>query len=267
MKKQLTRLTLTLSLALSFQAGAAVTGQWDFNAGDLSATIGSALTHRGDTSGATVFTTATIGGQTANVMMFPKTTPSQGYVMTHGMAPNGGGSYVNQWTLIMDIMFTSATDNTWRALLQSNQGNGNDADLWVNRANGLGFGGNYHGTLSLDQWHRIAFVVDASSTTSANNTVSKFIDGTLVGVNSGISRDGTYGLDPTALLFTDNDNETNFGYVNSIQILDVPLPASDIGLLGGATAAGIPVIPEPASGLLLGLGLAMLANFGIRPRK
>jgi hypothetical protein len=267
MTKQLTRLPLTLGLALGFTANAAVTGQWDFNSGDLSATIGSALAYRGDTAATTVFTTASIGGQTANVMMFPKATPSQGYLMTHGMAPNGGGSYVNQWTLIMDIMFTSATDNTWRALLQSNQGNGNDADLWVNRANGLGFGGNYHGTLSLDEWHRIAFVVDASSPTSANNTVSKFIDGALVGVNSGIGRDGTYGLDPTALLFTDNDDETNFGYVNSIQITDAALSASDIGLLGGATAAGIPVIPEPASGLLLGFGLTLLATFGVRPRK
>ena len=98
---------------------------------------------------------------------------------------------------------------------------------------GIGFGGVYHGNLAPDAWHRIAFVVDASSGTSANNSVRKFIDGTLVGVNTGISQDGTYGLDPTALLFTDNDGETTVGYVNSIQILDTILSDSYIALWVG----------------------------------
>ena len=147
--------------------------------------------------------------------------------------------YVNQWTLIMDIMFTSDTAGNYHALLQSNQGNSNDADLWVNRTWGIGFG-SYHGYLAPDAWHRIAFVVDGSSPTAANNSVRKFIDGTLVGVNTGIAQDGTYGLDPTALLFTDNDGETTVGYVNSIQIHDAVLSDSDIFALGGPSAAGIP---------------------------
>jgi hypothetical protein len=256
--KRISGITVTLILGLGISAHANVTGQWDFNSGDLSATIGTALAYRGDTATTTTFATATIGGNSANVMSFPATSPTQGYIMTHGIAPNGGGSYANQWSLIMDVMFTSATDGTWRALLQSNENNANDGDLWINPANGLGFGGVYHGSLTLDTWHRVAFVVDASSATSANNSVSKFIDGTLVGVNTGIGRDGTYGLDPTALLFADNDNETNFGYVNSIQIHDVALSGSDIGLLGGATAAGIPVVPEPGAGMLLGAGMVLL---------
>jgi hypothetical protein len=205
-----------------------------------------------------------IGGQTANIMRFPAATQAQGYTMTHGMAPNGGGIYVNQWTFIMDIKFTSDTSGNYHALLQSNQGNANDADLWVNQTDGIGFGGVYHGYLAPDAWHRIAFVVDGSSPTSANNSVRKFIDGTLVGVNTGITQDGTYGLDPTALLFTDDDNETTVGYVNSIQILDMILSDSYIGSLGGATAAGIPIIPEPASGLLLVAAVALLAARGWR---
>jgi hypothetical protein len=263
MKRILTFLTTTLILGLCATARATVTGQWDFNSGDLSATVGTALAYRGDTAASTIFTTATIGGNSANVMSFPATTPSQGYTMTHGMAPNGGGSFVNQWSLIMDIMLPSATSGTYRALLQTNEGNNNDSDLWVGPTggNGIGFGGVYHGNLTLDAWHRVAFVVDAS-----NGWVRTFIDGTLVGVNTGISLDGTYGLDPTALLFTDEDGETTYGSVNSIQIHDTVLSDSYIGGLGGATAAGIPAVPEPTSGLLLAAGLALLAARAIRQR-
>ncbi len=236
--KALLRSLLVVLSVLS--ARAAITGQWDFDTGDLSATVGTALAYRGDTAASTVFTTDTIGGQSANIMRFPAATSAQGYTMTHGMAPNGGGLYVNQWTFIMDIKFTSDTAGNYHALLQSNQGNANDADLWVNGAWGIGFGGVYHGNLAPDAWHRISFVVDASSATAANNSVRKFIDGTLVGVNTGIARDGTYGLDPTALLFTDNDGETTVGYVNSIQFHDRALASSEIAALGGPNAAGIP---------------------------
>ncbi len=239
MKKILLCITVTVLLGLSKPAHATVTGQWDFNSSNLVATVGTDLAYLGDTETATTFTTATIGGESANIMRFPAATSAQGYTMTHGMAPNGGGLYVNQWTFIMDIMFTSDTAGNYHALLQSNQGNGNDADLWVNRTWGIGFG-SYHGYLAPDAWHRVAFVVDGSSPTSANNSVRKFIDGTLVGVNTGIAQDGTYGLDPTALLFTDNDGETTVGYVNSIQIHDAILSDSDIFALSGPSAAGIP---------------------------
>jgi nucleoside phosphorylase len=56
-------------------------------------------------------------------------------------------------------------------------------------------------------------------------------------------------------LFTDEDGETASGMVNSIQIHDLALPDSYILALGGATADGISLIPEPATGLLLGVGL------------
>jgi hypothetical protein len=268
MKRTLTGIAVTLLLGLGISAHAAVTGQWDFNNGDLAATVGVDLSYRGDTAATTSFTTMTIGGESANVMAFPATTPTQGYVMTHGMAPNGGSTtYVNQWSLIMDIMFPLSSDSAWRALLQTNEGNSNDGDLFINPSNGIGFGGVYQGSFTADVWHRVAFVVDASSATSANNSVRKFIDGTLVGVNTGISRDGTFGLDPTALLFTDNDNETKAGYVNSIQIIDTIMSDSYISGLGGATAAGIPAIPEPASGLLLLAGLTLLGGLTARRRR
>ncbi len=236
MKKNITRLAIMLSLAMGGAAHATVTGQWDFNSSNLTATVGTDLADFGITP--TTFTTATIGGSNAIVMNFPAADATQGYSMTHGIAPNGGGSFVNQFTLIMDINYPAASSGVFRGLWQTSAANANDADLFVNGANGIGIEGAYGGAVLPDTWHRVAFVFDLAL---PSNRLKKYIDGALVGTqNLGAGVDGRYALDPTALLFTDEDGETAAGFVNSIQIHDVSLTDTDIFALGGATAAGIP---------------------------
>ena len=239
MKRILTPIAITLILGLGVSAHAAVTGQWDFNSSNLVATVGTDLAYRGDTDTVTTFTTATIGGSNAVVMGFPATTVDQGYTMTHGIAPNGGGAYVNQYSLIMDIMFPTDSSGKWRTFLQTNTGNSNDGDLFVNTGNGIGVSGVYNGTILANTWHRVVFVFDL---TLSSGQLKKYIDGGLVGaqVLATPAVDGRWSLDPTALLFADNDGDTAAGFVNSIQIHDVPLSDADVFALGKATAAGIP---------------------------
>lgn len=229
--------------SLCMPALATVTGQWDFENGNLSATVGTDLAYRGDTEALTTFTTATIDGQTANVMSFPATTPDEGFIMTHGIDPNGGGGYVNQYTLIMDIMFPTSSSGVYRALLQTSTDNSNDADLFVKKDNSLGISGGYSGTLTPDTWHRVAFVFDL---TLSSGQLVKYIDGVQVGsqVLTQPTLDGRWSMDTTALLFTDDDGETAPGFVNSIQIHDVALTASEIYSLGGPSASGIPALPS-----------------------
>ena len=231
-------------LGIAASASATVTGQWDFDSGSLSATTGAALAYRGDTAATTTFSTPSIGGQPAKVMGFPATTPSQGYVLNHGIVPNGGGSQVNQYTLILDVMFPAASTGQWRSFFQTDASNTTDGEFFVNPVNGIGISGIYQGTLQADTWHRVAFVVDL---TLATQRLRKFIDGVLVGtqdLNAGV--DSRWALNPTALLFADENNETRAGFVNSIQIHDVVLADSAITALGGATAAGIPLPPSAA---------------------
>jgi hypothetical protein len=237
MKQILTCISMSLILGLGLPSRAAVTGQWDFNSSNFTATVGTDLVDFGVTP--TTFTTATIGGGTAVVMNFPAADVSQGYIMTHGIIPNGGGFYVNQYTLIMDIMYPTASSGTWRSLFQTSTGNGNDGDLFVNDGNGIGISSTYGGAILPDTWHRVAFVFDLSL---ASGQLKKYIDGSLVGsqVLAASALDGRWAMDPTALLLTDNDGETAAGFVNSIQIHDVPLTDTDIFALGKATAAGIP---------------------------
>ncbi len=225
MKKILIGITITLILGFGASVRAAVTGQWDFNSSNLVATVGTDLAYRSNTATYTTFTTATIGGSNTVVMHFPATSPDQGYVMTHGAAPNGGGSYVNQYTLIMDLMFPKKSSRKYRALWQTNTNNANDADLFVGTTDGIGISGTYDGTIVADTWHRVACVFDLTLTT---NHLSKYIDGLLVGAQDLDGLDGRWSLDPIAMVFTDDDNETTEGFVNSIQIRDEVLTATEI---------------------------------------
>lgn len=214
---------------------AQVTGQWDFENGDLTATVGAPMQYRGDTAATTTFSTVQIGGSPAKVMGFPKTSPTQGFVLPHGASPNGGGAFVNNYTVIYDLMFPLASNLKWRALWQTSTGNANDGDLFVNNANGIGISGNYTGVIQPDVWHRVAFTIN-----STDGVLRKFIDGAFVGQQTIATTDGRFSLDTTALVFTDEDGETEAGFVNSIQFRNWIISDSAVAALGGATAAGIP---------------------------
>ncbi len=226
------------------------TGQWDFNFGDLRATVGEDLEYRSDTATVTTFPTTTINGQFARVMGFSSNTVSQGYYMRHGANPNCGGKFVNQYTLIMDLMYPAGSADHWRALFQSDPFNhaGNDADYYVGDnstlpdPNGIGADGQFHGPLAPNTWYRISFAVDLVA--SANQRLSTYINGVKLATQAleeGI--DGRYALGPAAQLFTSGNTQGIFtrpGFVNSIQFVNGWLPSTALASLGGPTGDGIP---------------------------
>jgi len=239
-----------------------VSGQWDFDASDLSATIGTDLQLRpGFESAFSTFQAATIDGQPATVLHYDPgfDLASSGYIMCHGAIPNGGGLRVNQYTLIMDLMFPS--DSTgFRSLWQTDTNNPttSDGDLFVNGGNGIGISGQYQGNVTPDVWHRVAFTFDLTK-----RQLGKYVDGVNVltgpvgsaplgtgpfqylSASSG-GVDQRWSLDNIGLLFADEDGEQATALINSIQFRATALTATQVALLGGATAAGIPaVIPIP----------------------
>jgi len=234
-----------------------VTGQWDFENGDLSATIGSPLEYfDANVSAGTRFGTTTtfaipdISGTAAKVMEIPELNPMGGYIMRHGASANGGGAYVNQYTLIMDVLFPEASASKWLAFLQTSPANANDGDFFADTSGGIGISGNYQGTLIPNTWHRVAFAVDLSGPGPAP-IVAKFIDGVKVGEQTlGEGRDGRWSLNSAseasnfALLFADNDGDNALMYVNSVQFRNGRLSDAAITALGGAAAAGI-LLPSP----------------------
>jgi hypothetical protein len=219
----------------------------------------------------TTFGLPTIGGQVAQVMKFPMMpTAADGYQMFPGAAANGSTTDVNQYSLIMDILYPSASTG-YRSLFQTSAANSNDGDWFVNGSNAIGINSAYNGNLTADTWHRIALVVDLEQT-DATKKYLNYIDGAFVGY-SGLGTSGNpggrYAVWPASSgnpswIFSDNDGETALGYVNSVQFDDFAMTAAQIAFLGGPTASGIAVIPEPGSGLLLGAGLLMLARRVLR---
>jgi hypothetical protein len=228
------------------------TGQWDFENGDLAATVGSALTYvdgpGGATEQGTAFGTTTsfgipnIAGTAAKVMKFPANAPGMGLSMPAPADANGGGTLVNNYTLIMDLLFPPESMNIYRALLDTDLGAINaDSEFAVGQNNGIGINGRYDGALLTNTWHRVAMVV-------SDGTIYKYIDGALVGSQTTDSLDGRFALAPggSASLFADDNSETGVGYVNSIQLWPEALTRGQLAALGAPTAAGIPSTLPPA---------------------
>lgn len=250
-----------LLIGMSERGSAAITGQWDFDGGNLSATIGAALQFQGDTGAGAQFGTTTsfgipaINGLPARVVRIPAATSTQGLIVSHGAQPNSGGEFVNRYTVVMDLFYPVASTG-FRSLLQTetNSPGTTDGELFVNDAHGIGIGGQYQGRVTPGQWHRVVFTVDLSK-----RELGKYIDGTNVlagpvgaaplGTNAvqyldatlGVT-DGRWSLLPQALLFADNDGETGEVYVNSIQFHNSALTPGQVAALGRPSASGIPFL-------------------------
>jgi len=240
----------------SSERSRAVTGQWDFERGDLSATVGSPLRYFDGTNGAsrgavefkstTAFGVGEIQGQSARVMRFAGASGRNiGLIMSHGASPNGGEGItrVNQWTFIVDLLIPNAHSEQWFALVQTDMGNTSDTDVCVrfeNQSGGIGIRGQYMGEGSIvpGRWHRLAVAFDLMG-----STMEKYIDGSLFAVqqlpDSEAELDGRFSLGPSALLFADEDGESQVAYINSIQIRNYAMDADEIRGLGGPTAQGI----------------------------
>lgn len=235
--------------------GQQVTGQWDFQSGNLNATVGATgqywvapTTPTRNVEAETVFGTTTffgipaIGGVEAKVMKFPQSDKFMAYAMYPEIDANGGGEYVNQYTLIMDVLYPAASmpAGQYNSLFQTSDCNSNDGDIFLKSGSGIGISSNYAGQFLPDTWHRVALVFDLTT-----STLTRYIDGVQAGpmtLASGV--DGRWSLysktmNRPSLLFADESNETAAGYVNSIQIRNYAMPDAEVVALGAASATGI----------------------------
>ncbi|MBL9175096.1 MAG: hypothetical protein JNL10_16270, partial [Verrucomicrobiales bacterium] len=260
-----------------------VAGQWDFNNGTLAATVGKDLEYLDGADGLgkanTTFGTTTsygipdIGGKPASVVHLPgRINPSgpdvenraSGLLMRHGIPANGGGSRVNQYTLIADVYWESGPG--FASFLNVDGANTSDGDFFFRVADG-GFGqggGGYEGNtkMEIEKWHRVAFAVDMAATPPV---VTKFLDGQKHADQTAPNNllDGVRrSLDPaSAALFGDGDDgELHPVYVNSVQIRAGKLSDAELASLGAATAEGIPLFLTVAAPPSLSVGTDSSGN-------
>jgi hypothetical protein len=223
-----------------------VIGQWDFNSSNLgTATVGAPLQFLGALP-VTYITNQTINGRPAGIMQFPAANPQQGILATFAPAANGGGTNLNQYTILMDIMWPSESDFAWRAIFNANTNNQDDAEIFVNPDNQVGIYNDYALNLPALQWHRLVLVYDLTNPT---NHVTRYLDGDITNAapqqleESGI--DSRFSLHGGLLFFSDNDDETATGFVNSIQLRSGAMSPSEIAALGGASSGGLGQGPDP----------------------
>jgi len=227
-----------------------VTGNWDFSTG-LNASVGNNLEYLdgpdGATAGATEFGTTDsfelpgIQGESASVMKvgYVGSNANFGYLMKHGIAPNGGGNRVNQYTLIYDVYFTGG-GNGWPSL--ANLDTAGDGDVFWRRGDGgLGQGGGGYEPVdanvkvNANTWHRVVLAFDLAS-----GLYEKYVDGVYHSKQNNGGLDGRQAAKDTIWLFNDNDGENGEAYVGSVAIYDRKLTADEATILGSAKASGIP---------------------------
>jgi len=169
----------------------------------------------------------------------------------HGLPANGGGTYTNQYTIVLDIKFTR---QDWTGFYNTNDNHANDSDVFMRPDQALGISGSYAGFLPLNQWVRFAVSVDLTQPAIARMRI--FADGVFQNspsIGSGV--DGRWSLynfqnsDPFQhlLLFGDNTfAECAAGWVSMAAFYDAPLSDAEIAALG---PVGTPIaIPSTVTG-------------------
>jgi len=154
------------------------------------------------------------------------------YKMTHGIAPNGGGALVNEYTLMFD--FKVSTIGIWHTFFQVNTDVlADDGDYFKNTSGHLGtFVLNYSDfAVSPDTWYRLILSID-------NGTQFKsYIDGSLIIEHAVQPVDDRWGLSPFMYLFGDNDGDDGEIDIAEVAIWDHPLSDAEIAAFGGVGGA------------------------------
>lgn len=153
------------------------------------------------------------------------------YKATHGIAPNGGGELVNQYTLVLDIRTDLAERFT--AILQTDPANELDnvcEMMSKERAIGIGATGYSRvDAIPVGVWCRVAIVVD-----NAAGVYDIHVDGERVLHGMGQPLDGRYALHPEVLFFADDDGDDNPLEVALIALFDKALDDAALGAFDAA---------------------------------
>ena len=171
---------------------------------------------------------------------------------------NGGGSYVNQYTLIVDVLLLASIN--WMPFFNSDPANANDADFYVSDNGALGIGLLGYSTNGTIQPELVSRRVCGESRHRKSDVLSEWrsrfhpLGGSLLDGRHALYADRDAG--PDIRLFNEGDTSGDYTHevlVNSLFFTDRTMTADEIKALGGPTAAGIS--PPAASALRISVSL------------
>lgn len=149
------------------------------------------------------------------------------YKLTHGFAPNGGGTKVNEYTLMYDFRVSAL--NIWHTFYQtSTDVMAEDGDYFKNTSGMLGtWALNYSTTpIAVDTWYRLVITVDLGT------SFKTYLDGTLLVDHASQLVDDRWSLDTFFYLFGDNDGDDGSIDVAEVAIWDHALTEVEVAALG-----------------------------------
>ena len=154
------------------------------------------------------------------------------YKLTHGIAPNGGGTMVNEYSLMFD--FRVADIGIWHTFFQTNTDVlADDGDYFKNTTGHLGtFVLNYSGfAVEANTWYRMILSIK-------NGThYRSYIDGSLIIEHVAQPIDDRWGLAEFFYLFGDNDGDDGVIDIAEVAMWDYALTADEIASFG--TVGGV----------------------------
>lgn len=263
--KLLRSAALLAALSPAASQAASLTGLWSFS--DSSnpglASVGPDLTFAGSAPGTWSASLADDSGNSQQgVITTPAAAASTRFSAAHGIPANGGGLYVNQYSLLVDLFSPPESRSSWRTIFQTNTTNSNDADYFINPSNSVGVSAITYstGTVSPSSWNRLVVTFDLKP--SGPSAIATYLNGSLFHTHtlSG-GLDGRFSLDPVILFFSDEDGDNAPLHVSSVAIWDGALSPAEVAALG---SPGLP-IPEPATPFLAATTAAAL--FSRRQRR
>ena len=151
--------------------------------------------------------------------------------MTHGIAANGGGTLVNEFTLQIDFQMPEAS--LWHAIYQTAADNSDDAELFINTDNAIGAWRYAYSTdlVASGTWYRMVISVKNGEYIRLYMNGQIWIDGSAQEV------DGRDALQSALILFGDNDGEDNTMLCSEVAIWDVALSTEEVFELGDASTS------------------------------
>lgn len=181
-----------------------------------------------------------INNEDSGVLAFTRHSPTEGLVVTHNVPANGdfaSAQKVSDYTLVMDLLWPESSIDSFRALLQTNMANNDDADLYVDReTNGVGIttrDSGFFGQLQANTWYRVAFVFYAAP---EQGVLKIFINGQLVGVKDEGQINDRWALAEQFLLLTDDSYETKPGYLNALLFAGRSFSEDEIASMGSPSS-------------------------------
>jgi uncharacterized protein YjdB len=211
-----------------------VKASWHFDNPDnmLAATLGADLEEYNVSKGGSGEPCYIADGPTANNQAV--TVPRYSYfIARHGIAANGGGGKVNEYSLMID--FKVSQTGRYYTFLQTDINNQDDGEVFINGGGAIGISGGYYsasGLVEPEMWCR--WIVSVK----CGESWKEYLNGSLIHTaasdhDSKMNVDDRMAFDPAGVvLFGDEDGEDNDITIAAVAIWDRPLTDNEVASLG-----------------------------------